>query len=289
MALVTLMSASGSPGVTTAALGLALTWPRPVLLVEADPTGGSAVLAGYLRGAATPPESLIDLAVAHREGRLADTLPQVTMPLPGSGVRLLPGIRSHAQAASLTGLWEPLAAVLAGLERTGQDVIVDAGRLGLAGSPQPLVAAADLALLVTRSDLVALSGARSWAKTLREDAQRLGALDGLGVLLVGEGRPYRAREVAKVLGVPVTASVAWDPAVAGVLAHGHDLPPSGLVARSLGRAGAAGSPLLRSLTASGAVVQHRVEQRRARLGAAPDPRLDTPPLQQPSPVGGWSA
>ena len=51
MALIVLTSAAGSPGVTTTAVGLALTWPRPVLLVEADPTGGSAVLAGYFRAA----------------------------------------------------------------------------------------------------------------------------------------------------------------------------------------------------------------------------------------------
>ena len=40
MAVIVLVSASGSPGVTTAAVGLALSWPRPVLLVEADPTAG---------------------------------------------------------------------------------------------------------------------------------------------------------------------------------------------------------------------------------------------------------
>ena len=34
MAVVALASASGSPGVTTTALGLALLWPRPVLLVH---------------------------------------------------------------------------------------------------------------------------------------------------------------------------------------------------------------------------------------------------------------
>lgn len=36
MAIVALVSASGSPGVTATALGLALLWPRPVMLVEAD-------------------------------------------------------------------------------------------------------------------------------------------------------------------------------------------------------------------------------------------------------------
>ena len=48
MAVVTLFSASGSPGVTVSALGMALAWQRHVMLVDADPTGSSAVLAGYL-------------------------------------------------------------------------------------------------------------------------------------------------------------------------------------------------------------------------------------------------
>jgi len=40
MALIALASATGAPGVSTTALGLALNWPRPVVLVEADPNGG---------------------------------------------------------------------------------------------------------------------------------------------------------------------------------------------------------------------------------------------------------
>ena len=84
MALIVLTSAAGSPGVTTTAVGLALTWPRPVLLVEADPTGGSAVLAGYLPRQHRPPGGLIDLAWAHRQGSLAAALPGLTMPIPDS-------------------------------------------------------------------------------------------------------------------------------------------------------------------------------------------------------------
>ena len=79
----------------------------------------------------------------------------------------LPGIRAHEQAPSLLPLWEPLAEQLRALDHNGQDVIVDAGRLGLTGWAQPLVAASDLTLLVTRSSLPALAGATSWAKTLR--------------------------------------------------------------------------------------------------------------------------
>ncbi len=250
MSLIVLASASGSPGVTTTALGLALSWTRPVLLVEADPTGASAIAAGYLRGTTTPPEAMIDLALAHQNGRLRDTLAQVSVPLPGTEVRFVAGTRSHEQARSLLGLWEPLAEVLASLEDTGQDVIVDAGRLGLYGSPEPLIAAADLALLVTRTDLVALSGARSWAETLRDRFERAGALACLGVLLIGQGDPFGPREVTKVLRLPVISTLAWDPDGAAVLSRGATPRPTGRWGRWTGRDGRVDSPLLASLRAT---------------------------------------
>ena len=47
--LIAMTSAKGAPGVTTAALALALSWPRRTVLAELDPAGGD-VLAGYGRG-----------------------------------------------------------------------------------------------------------------------------------------------------------------------------------------------------------------------------------------------
>ncbi len=266
MSLVVLTSASGSPGVTTTALGLALTWPRPCLLVEADPTGGSAVAAGYLRGSVQPPEAMIELALAQQDGRpLLDTLAQVTLELPGSDQRFVPGTRSHEQARSLVGLWEPLAVALRSLEETGQDVVVDAGRLGLFGSPEPLIEAADLALLVVRTDLVALAAARSWAETLRERFDRAGAGNSLGLLLVGEGEPFGAREVAKVLSLPVVATVAWDVEHAAVLSHGAPPPRTGSWQRLAGRPGWEDSPLLRSLRATDSAITGTIRAAHARL------------------------
>ncbi len=81
MAVIVLASAAGSPGVTTSAFGLALTWPRPVLLIEADPTGGSAMLAGFFRGTTAQTTGLLDLAWAHRQGLLADALAELPMPI----------------------------------------------------------------------------------------------------------------------------------------------------------------------------------------------------------------
>ena len=259
MALIVLTSASGSPGVTTSALGLALSWPRPCLLVEADPTGGSGILAGYFHGDVAHIGGLIDLALAHREGTLAEAIPLATMAIPDTSVQLLPGIRGHAQARSLIGLWEPLCGALQALERNGQDVIVDAGRLGLTGCPEPLIYGADLSLLVTRSTLPALSGARSWAQTLRGEFEQMGAASALGVLLVGEGEPYGAREVAKVLQVPVTASLALDEDAAAVFSRGAG-PPRRFES----------SQLLRGLRAAASAIQSVVDANRASLGATPD-------------------
>lgn len=214
MAVSALVSASGSPGVTTTSVGLAALWPRPALLVEADPTGGSGILAGFLRGEVEPSGGLLDVVMTHRNGTLRLT-PEQVMPLPGGQAQLLPGIRAHSQARSLADVWEPLLHALRRLSiSTGQDVIVDAGRLGLASWPEPLVRGADTTLLVTRSSLPALAAARSWLETLRHDTPTL------GVLVVGPGRPYSSGEVAKWLRVPVLGEIAWDPAAAAVLSDG---------------------------------------------------------------------
>lgn len=249
MAVIALASASGSPGVTTTALGLALSWRRPVLLVEADPTGGSGLLAGFFRGAREYDAGLIELALSPL--RVADALAEVVRPINGSRASFVAGTRSHSQATGLAGLWEPLADALAELETTGQDVIVDAGRLGLSGSPEHLLATADLTLLLTRSTLPALAAARSWAESARR-----GALEWRhpAVALVGEGQPYRAGEVTKVLDLPVVVTVADDPESAAVYHRGA--PPARRFETS---------PLTRSLLAAAESIQAHVARTRFEL------------------------
>jgi hypothetical protein len=222
MAVLTLCSASGSPGVTTTAVAMAMNWPRPVLLLDADPTGGSSILAGFLRGTREYDAGLIELALSPLG--VPEALREVVRPLlPGSApnVSFVAGLRSHAQVGALRDLWEPLSAALADLDTSGQDVIVDAGRLGLAGSPLPLLERADLSLLLTRTNLPALSAARTWADTVRRPGSGWGHA---GALIVGSGKPYAEHEIVKVLGLPVFADLPDDPEAAAVYHRGAPPP-----------------------------------------------------------------
>ena len=253
MAIIVLTSASGSPGVTTTVMGLALAWPRPVLVVEADPTGGSGILAGHFKGQVAHAQGLIDLAMAQRQDLVAAELPHQLLDIPGSGAKLLAGSRSHAQAGSLVALWPVLLEALRDLDSTGQDVLVDAGRLGLEGSPTPLLFGADVTLLLTRSTLPALIAATSWAETLRDETAA--TITRPGLLVVGEGHPYPAREVAGALRLPLVAKLAWDRRSAAVLSRARGTYPKR-------------GPLLASLAAAGEAIRSVTSDRAAGASTA---------------------
>ena len=220
MAIICFASASGAPGVTTSVLALGLCWPRRCMILEADPSGSSAINAGLYRSQA-PERGVIDLAMAQRQGTLGTDIHNIWIKPPEgtttvSDVRLILGPRSHGQAKNLTTLWEPLTESLRSMDRTGIDVLVDVGRLGTNASPTPLLRAADLTLLVTRTSLPDLAGARGWAAQLSSDYATLGEMTGLGLLLIGSGRPYRPKEISASLRLPVIAEIAWDPKTADV-------------------------------------------------------------------------
>jgi len=235
MGVVVLCSAGGSPGVTTTAVGLALAWPRPVLLVEADPTGASGVLPGFLQGRQPPTRSVIDLAIALQQGHLGQTLLATALPL-GDSTRasFIPAVKTHRQAAAMTSVWEPLAEELLRLSQAGQDVLVDAGRLGLEWFPAPLLARATVSLLVTRCSLPAVATARVWAPWLGE-LSRLNAVT-TGLCLVGAGQPYPAGEIGRYLKLRPLASLPLDPAGALVFSAGASPPRRRLARSALARA-----------------------------------------------------
>ena len=211
MAVVLLCSASGAPGVTVTALGLTLTWPRDVLLVDADRSPSQAVLAGYLRGASGHDLGLPGLLQAHRERRpLQDAVDAQSIPLPeppgpkgtadGPARRFLPGFVHPGTVDVFTSVWRDLGLAL---RAARHDTIVDAGRVGHRGLPSDLVDAADVIGVVARTSLVALAALRLQLPTLLDQV----SADRVGLILVGAGRPYRSKEVAEQFGVGVLAEI----------------------------------------------------------------------------------
>ncbi|MDR3069251.1 MAG: hypothetical protein LBU50_07095 [Cellulomonas sp.] len=218
MSVVALVSASGSPGVTVAALSMVRACPGPAVLVEADLTG-SSVLPGFLGGhVAAGDRGLVPgLVVAHSHGALGERFVEQTLPLfesPTGQRRLLPGLRAPGDAAAAVELWPALGDFLRSFGAA--DAVVDAGRVGAPFDPRDeLLARADRVLLVTRSNLPAVWAARGVV------ASRPSVVPGTwGVLVVGPGRPYGADEVASAVGLPLFGTLAWDPRAAEVLAFG---------------------------------------------------------------------
>lgn len=218
MAVITLFSVAGAPGTTTTALAVALAWPRPVMLIDADPTASAPVLAGWLKGQQPHSRSIVDLVIAQRHGQVAETLKAATLQLPNSTVSFMPGIQMIGQAAAVAGLWPDLLPVLADLDNAGTDVIIDAGRLSAQYAPMAAISGADLAVLVTRSTLPALAAVRAWQPTITAATDP----SAFGLLIVGPGRPNPNDEIRRVFKLPILATMAFDPVNADVFAFGED-------------------------------------------------------------------
>lgn len=221
MSLIALASAKGAPGVTTTALALSWVWAgvtaeRRVLVLDAD-VAGSGVLPSLV-GGGVHDGGLLALA-AHRTPTRGDALTGHALALDASGSRLLlTGVSDPGQARALTGLWAPLTRAAADLHHDGTDVIADVGRLGASYEPTPLLEHADLAVLVTGSDLVSLATARPAIRRLT--AVRGPAATPVVVLVVAERRPYSAGEIHTALSTPVGAVLAFDPTTAAAVLSG---------------------------------------------------------------------
>ena len=218
MALYCLVSPGGSPGVTTTALALALSWPWEVLLAECDPAG-RRVLPGFMADRLKAPAGpgLLGLAMAGgSDAQPGDaTLDEFTIPIPGSGhARLLHGIRDPRHAQQLVPLWPRLAKMFTS---TGTDVIADLGRIGSPNTPVALLARADLIVMVLRPSLAQVDAAQPRLDALLD---MLASRVPVGLCLIDTG-PYPAAEVSKALsGLSVLAELPDAPPDARVLSDG---------------------------------------------------------------------
>ncbi|MEV4731900.1 hypothetical protein [Saccharopolyspora sp. NPDC049426] len=222
MALVTVLSAKGSPGVTTGIAALATVWPDRLLVVDADPAGGD-LLPGWagqwwVDGRLTSDRSVLSFASStrHLESVPAEGLAGHAQEVPDStGLRLLAGVNDPVQAGAIgSDGWKRLASALRDLSGSGPDVLVDAGRWSPA-TPWPLVAESDLVLVGVRPTLRHIVAADRLVRVLRDlvPSQRLGAA-------VSVATSRQADDAARALAIPVGMELPDDPTAAGALCDG---------------------------------------------------------------------
>ena len=223
MSLVVLCSATGAPGVTTAGLALMWAWAQAVpgrraLLVDADPAG-SSLLPGFLEAGIPAGGGVLGLAA--ERGLSPDVVLRHAVSLDPDETRLvLTGVAEPAQARPLASTWTGLVEVAHDVDTSGLDVLVDAGRIGHRWEPSPLIEAADVAVVVTRSSLAGVAAARSALLSLRESR---GPGRSTTVLVVGPPEPYSTGEVAAALDVYPLRPLPLDPWAARALTTGGSI------------------------------------------------------------------
>lgn len=243
MSMYGLVSPGGAPGVTTAALALALSWPSQVLVAETDP-GGPAVLAGLFAGHLDGSRNLLHVAydAISVESAVAE-VPRQLVNLDPTGTRmLLPGVPDPRQAAALDPAWPVLAAALASSPGT---VLADCGRLDGGPGQDAILAAAHHILLVLRPTLRQVAAARPRLQMLTDPPGRFPQVT---LLLTGPG-PLSGGEISRVLGLPVTGVLPDDSKTAAVLSDGQGRRTA-LQNTPLLRAAAGAGKALRALTAA---------------------------------------
>jgi Flp pilus assembly CpaE family ATPase len=196
--LVNLISAKGSPGVTTTALCLAAArHPDPALVVEADPSGGDLECWYGPRRES----GLIGLATTLGPRVASDGLERHTTQLV-RGVRALTApTTSRSATATLAAAGDALGATLARYEGL---VLVDRGRWWISRETE-VVAGSDLVVVVCRPALASVEHSRELLEQARQVNSRL------RLVVVGGTHPYGPDEIAAAVGVPVVGVLPWDP------------------------------------------------------------------------------
>lgn len=267
MAVIVLANASGAPGVTAATIAATHLWRRTALMVEADTSVTSSVLAGHFRASRHHTSGLSNLLALDATRQLTPTtalgqrLPLLPEDDPEQALTraVIPGFSSLEAGASSSGFWASLAHTLRGLSDIEHDVLVDVGRWRLFDDRTPLLEAADLVLLLCRPHVPEILAARALAGHLRQHVDT-SALQTLQLVTVSDGlsNHYSAAEVSQAVGAPVLSEISHDPKTARVFSHGDDAP-SRLTNR----------PYLRSIRALNAAIESAVATRRDVLATQP--------------------
>jgi hypothetical protein len=209
MPLVAICYVKGAGGATTTALGLAAVADEAMraVLVECDPSGGDLMRRHSL--AAAP--SLVDLAATARGavpgGGVFDAVTQ-SMRLRDRAVEVVPAPPGGAQVrAALGELTRPDGPLLT----APRLVVADCGRLEPGSPVRPLLAGADVVLVLARARADELAHLREHLGDLVDVAA------GRLVVLLTPGGLYPAGEVADVLTGHALRELGADPSALRVV------------------------------------------------------------------------
>lgn len=209
-----MISAKGSPGVTTSALAVASAWPRPVVVVEADPFGGD-VRAGLGGGEWPPGIGLMELVVDLRSMAPHDAVRRHAHQVAPHTPAVVAGLGRVGQAASV-----PWDRVVAALRATDCDIVADCGRFAPTDGVVPLLAACDVVVVVCRSSLPSVRAAARLVPVI-QSGLGAGRLDArVSMLVIAPGAPYPAENVAQCCQLPLLADLPDDPRSAAVWSGG---------------------------------------------------------------------
>ncbi|MEO5665261.1 MAG: hypothetical protein ABIR39_18505 [Nocardioides sp.] len=190
--LISIASVKGSPGVTSTALALAAVWPRPVVLLEADPSGGD--LAYRCKAAHGGPvaanQGLLQLAAAVRGGLPGAGVVVDEAQLLACGVNLVQGVTRAGQARAFSGLWPTIASACVDAE---VDVIADLGRLDRTGPVMPLAEHSTHLLTVAAATLESVMHLREDVQDFMGTLAQAGAISVCPVLVGPDARAGRDR------------------------------------------------------------------------------------------------
>lgn len=242
-----LASVSGAPGVTTTALALSYISTSPTLIVEADTSHASSILAGFLQGTVPPDRGLLEVAMQTTTQRNDGmNLWEEVLQIDDDGRQyVLPGTFDPTAATGIDNhVWSLLSAWIRSMAN-GLTPIIDFGRLSPHDRRQSLLAGVSHLGIVchaTLPDVLALQGALPYIHELLP-ADMIDS--GLGLVLVDQPGivNYSDREISRRLHIPVFGRIKHDPKTAMAFSHHTRELPDG---RAEVRKAVRKNPLLRS-------------------------------------------
>ena len=193
--LIALVSAKGSPGVTTAVLALAAS--SGAVMVELDPSGGSLECWTGMSGE----PGLVRVASGLRRSLETQSFDVGIVEVPPGVSAVLAPTSGPRSESTIAAIGERLTLAMSESERT---VILDAGRWGRSQATARRIAGCDAIAIVCRPTVSSIEAARSLVEPLQS------ATAAPVSLLLVDDRPYSATEVTAATGVRVAGVLARD-------------------------------------------------------------------------------